>query len=386
MSQANQGEDGIHIHISGVQAKPAGKGEAAGPPKRGDYSQFERTGVFPIQVERYSEHGKTPIQSLGFDGDDQRLAALRLLNLPDLYALLPAICDHILQMGNAADAEHRYFAAAAAAQLVRVQPFADIKRRIIAPWAQAESHRCRFSASVALAECLEIKQARADALALAHHWCTCDNILLADVAMAGFYWSSGRYPDEALGAIQDVVCSLAPWQFLLDGIRRLFGSVYDAEPQRSIEYLSRWIETSSDDTLRWLAVVLVLDFLRIEDVAADDEARTRSIDLLFRMWEGLGLEFDALIQEETTFKIKDWAERTIALWHKEKAEVMSGYRALFIELERRYQGRSRNRLKRELERWQRQRDREKERQRRRSAEANPERTVEPSFLDLLKPA
>jgi hypothetical protein len=353
-------------------------------PTPGDFRAFARTGVDVIEVPRITEHGETNVHSLGFASDAARDAALKLLNLPALYDFLPRVYDYLRQMGCESDREQRFFAALAVSVLARLLPFADLKSQIVLPWAKSNHLGCMDSAAIALAETLAAGRCEGDILALVKHWAKIDNPALVQVALATLTWRFSRArSDTALAVIEAAATASEIWLLLLFQIGELFRRLLDADPECGISALQRWAEPDRDASLRLLSALLTLEYVQLEDAVESESLRARVVQLIGTLWDDSRLPWHGLIQEQTTDKVKGWADRTLML--QEGSALCLSYRQFFLALHERYRDQRRDRLRFHIERWDRLRERQAQRpasRRRADTETGVPRR---SYRDLLTP-
>ncbi|MDG4550772.1 MAG: hypothetical protein P9F19_15795 [Candidatus Contendobacter sp.] len=359
------------------------RGNDSTPDKRTelDHRSLERCGLVSTEVERSSEHGVTQVKSLGFADDVYCQRVLDLLDGPALFSKLPELFALLRNLGIDVDAEKRYFASTAVTQLLRTQPFSDLKTEIILPWANSEFGWARQSASIALAGAIEGERYRSEVLTLLKHWISNDNIFLTDCALLTFYHEARSVVMEALDAIGKIVSTgqfhHIPW--VLD----IFEVVYDAKPSSAIERLHTWMFPVAQSDFCWIAGGLVLNFLRIGDFVADAQSRRLVVDMIHALWDDPRFPFHQQAQEQTTETIRKWAKDALELWGKESEKMRDGFRAFFCELHEKYKGARRNRLDFYLRRWHLQEEQARARNSRRNVVSDQDATNIVSYLDLL---
>lgn len=378
-------DEHLVIDIPASLLRKPGDGEREPAPVQGDFRSFARTGVGIIEVSRNTEHGVTAVQSLGFASDDAREAALKVLHLPAVYDRLPQLYEYLRRQGCEGAREPRYFAAVAVSVLTRVLPFADLKERVVLPWVKSGHAGCLDSAAIALAETLAAGRCEGDILALVRHWAGSADESFVHVALAALTWRfSPSRGETALAAIEATMTKQDFRPRLVWQIGDLFRRVLDTSPQGAIGALQRWLGSDRDASLRLLAALLALEFLQLEDAVEDDETHAGMVAVIGTLWDDTSLPLHSLIQEETTEKVKDWADRALALRNGERSELFARYRRWFQALHARYQGQRRDRLRYHLERWDRLRERALQRSafRLRGAAAAPE--PRRPYCDLLE--
>ncbi len=386
MSAHDDDADRRLIDVLASLQRKRGEGELEPPSARGDFRTFARTGVGIIEVSRNTEHGVTSVQSLGFATDGARETALRLLHLPAIYDRLPQLYEYLRRQGCEGAREPRYFAAVAVSVLTQVLPFADLKEHVVLPWVKSVDDGGPDSAAIALAETLAAGRCEDDILALVRHWAKTGNPALAQAALATFTWRfTPARSEAALAAIEATMTTPVMWLLLLFGIRDLFRRIIEADPRLGITTLQRWLGPDQNAPLRLLSALLALEFLQLEDAVEGEDTRAAAVAVLGTLWDDSRLPLHPLIQEETTEKVKDWADRALALWDQDRPELFARYRQWFQALDERYRGQRRDRLRLSLERWDRLRERTAQRltARPRAAAAAPE--PRRPYRDLLGP-
>jgi len=359
------------------------RGNESAPGKRMDldHRSLERCGLVPTEVERHSEHGVTRVKSLGFAEDDYCQRVLELLDGPTLFSKLPELFVLIRNLGVAVDAEKRYFAGTAVIQLLRTQPFSDLKWAIILPWANSELGWARQSASIALAGAIDAERYRSEALTLLKHWISNNNVFLTDCALLTFYHKARLVAIEALDAIGKIV-SDGRFKYVL-WVLDIFERVYDAKPAPAIERLHTWMFPVAQSNLCWAAGAMVFNFLRIGDFAADAQSRHLVVDMIYALWDDPRFPLHQQAQEQTTETVRQWASDALDLWNKESEEMREGFRAFFGELHGKYRGARRNWVDFYLRRWHLREEQARARESRRNwlPDRNATRIV--SYLELL---
>lgn len=346
-----------------------------------DYHFFTRTSIVPIQVKRNSEHGITEVQSLGFADHDQRLKVLELLDTPALYNKLPELLDYIYQLGCERDGEKRYYAAVAVSELAAKQPFPDLKEVIILPWAKSDNPWIRNSASVALSQVLKHERYKSEVLILLRHWISSHNPMLIDTALSTFSWMAHSHSNETLEAVSTILKTgkILHYPSAID----LFGIVYDISPTLSIEQLHSWLLPITNSDLCWMAGLLSLTYIRLDDAAEVEGTRKKVVEMIFNLWDNPTMPLHQEIQEQTTIKVEKWAREVLAVWNKAFPEVLESYLALFHELYWKYKSQRRNRLEYHLQRWERNREREQARASRGKGGTSLGANEKVSYLDLM---
>lgn len=346
-----------------------------------DYNFFTRTSIIQIQVKRNTEHGTTEVQSLGFADHDQRLKILELLDTQALYKKLPALLDYIYQLGCEKDGEKRYYAAVAVSELVSKRPFSDLKEAIILPWAKSDNPWIRSSASMALSQVLKHERYTSEVLMLLRHWISIGNPMLTDTALSTFPRIAQSHPNETLEAVSLILKTggIIHYQSAIE----LFGIVYGCSPILSIEQLHGWLLPVKNSNLCWMAELLFLIYVRLDDAVKLEEPRKKITEMIFNLWDNPKMPLHQEIQEQTTIKIEEWAREVLALRNKESPEVLKNYLALFHELYWKYKDQRRNRLEFHLQRWEKNREREQTRANRGKGDASLEVNKNVSYLDLM---
>lgn len=346
-----------------------------------DHRSLERCGLVQLDVERHSEHGVTYIKSLGFANDDYCQRVLELFDGPTLFSKLPELFALIRDLGVNIDAEKRYFAATAVIQLLRTQPFSDLKAAIILPWANSEFGWARQSASIALAGAIAGERYQSEALTLLKHWISNNNVFLTDCALLTFYHEARSVMVEALDAIGKIVSDdrLNHISWVLD----IFEVIYDAKPVPAIERLHSWMFPVAQSNLCLIAGGLVFNFLRIGDFAADAKSRRLVVDMIYTLWDDPRFPLHQQAQEKTTETVRHWASNVLDLWKKESEEMREGFRAFFGELYEKYRGARRNRVDFYLRRWHLQEEQARMRKSRRNELPDRDVIKLVSYLDLL---
>ncbi len=354
----------IRIPASMISKQVESTEEKAKTPTN-EYNFFKRTGIIKIKKTLITEHGKTEVQSLGFNTIDQRQKVLDLLDNPVLYSKLPELFQCIYDLGCQKDGEKRYYAAIAVSQLAKIQPFLYLKDELILPWAKSNNSLIQNCAAVALADMLENKRNESEVLLLLRHWITNSSVMLVNTALSTYFRMARSHTAEVLEAIRITLEKGSFFQCLaaLD----IFGYVYEASPEEAIEQLYSWIIPISDTKLCKMAAPLFLLFIRLDNAIESEKIREKVIDMIVTLWDTPATFMYSELQGNTTLKMHQWATEVLALWDKESRPVLERYLTLFRELNLRYVGKRRNRLQYHLERWERNRVRELQRNKRRSS-------------------
>jgi len=342
---------------------------------------FKRTNIIPIQVELNSEYGIIEVQSLGFADHDQCLKILELLDTSALYRKLPELLDYIYQLGCDENGEKRYYAAAAISKLATQQPFHDLNDEVIVLWAKSGDPKIRNSASVALSQILKRGPYKSNVLMLLNNWISSsDNSMLIETALSTFSLIVDSHSDEALDAISTILKTGRIIHFT--SASHLFGIVYENSPDLSIERLYSWLLPITNSSLSWMAGLLSLIYIRLEDATVEG-TRQKVVEMIFNLWDNPIMPLHLEMQEKTTIKVEEWAREALAAWNKESPEVLNNYKALFGELYEKYKVERRNRLEFHLRRWEINREREQARASRRRGGNSLGTNEKVSYLDLM---
>jgi hypothetical protein len=328
--------------------------EAPVTPKLEDgYKLLKRTNIEPARVKRNTEHGLTDVQTLKFMASEQRLKALQLLDNPAFYPKLPNLFDFISDLGCDNNAEKRFYAAIAVGELSASQPFVDLKEKIILRWATSIRFDTRQSAAMALSYIIKHEQWETDILKLLNHWISINNPSLNDTGLLTYYRIAQSYPHQTLEAIKNVLNKEN--LFLSFQIIDIVAKVYDLYPRLVIDYLHKWLMQNEKIYLRWMAGLLFLLMVRLDDISRGQESvdtRAKIVEIIFKLWDDPKLPMHLEMQEDTTKKVESWAKETLTARENDELDSFESYRKLFYELYQKYEGQKINRLNFHLQRWQ----------------------------------
>ena len=373
----------FELKIPSSLSEKRGDRDKETPKETLDYNFFRKTNIVPIQVTRNSELGTTHVQSLDFIEPDQRLKVLESLDAPGLYDKLSGLLDCIYQFGGESDYEKRYFAGVAISELAIKKPFLDLKEAVILPWAKNEDPRMHDSAAVALSQLL--KRAKPEVLALLNHWISLKNPSLMDSALSTYFLIADTQPADTLEAIGAILKSGAISYY--QSVTNLLGAVYDSFPSLTIEKLHSWLLPVTETDLCWMAGMLSLNWIELDDAAEDERTRKKVAEIISALWNDPRMPLHDAMQEETTVLVEKWADEAVRKMNRESSPGPTPHRAFFRELYEKCEGGRRNRLDFYLRKWEEARERKRERERLRSSRRGKENSLEAKegfgYLQLL---
>jgi hypothetical protein len=205
--------------------------------------------------------------------------------------------------------------------------------------------------------------------------------MLTDTALLTFFWIAHSHSNETLEAISTILKTgrILHYPLAID----LFEIVYEFSPTLSIEKLHNWLLPITDSDLCWMAGLLSLIYIRLDNATEVEGTRKKVVEMIFNLWDNPKMLVHQEIQEQTTIKVEEWAREVLALWNKESPEVLENYLALFHELYWKYKDQKRNRLEYYLQRWERNREREQARTSQAKGDTSPKANEKGSYLDLI---
>lgn len=381
MTDRETDQEGLVIRVPASLLHSNRTGEPAAPEAQRRACSFDKCGIVPCRVKRNSEHGITEAASLTLGETVRRKRVLALLDTPFLYSKISKLLTYLYSLALGGNGEQCYYAACAVSELASTQPFLDLKETILLPWASNEAAAVRNTAGIALGLIRKRDNLASEVRLLLRHWLSGENFLLADAALTASFWLAESHPEEALESMKTLI--EAGYDVFYPELIDLFGEVSYTSLPCAIDHVHRWLLPIDNPELACMAALAFLDHVHLDAWAQHEQQRKKVVDIIFQIWENASLPLHDYLQEEMTARIENWAKETVRALNKEKAEAVEGYRQLFHDLFRKYQGQKRNRLQFHLERWQRNREREQAQIARRQKGKEPgDGSADSSFRDL----
>jgi hypothetical protein len=351
MDERSADDDSIFIKIPNAvwnksAAESAPESTSAAVKKAGI---LDKTGLSVVIGKRNSDYGFTDVQSLAFANHEQRMQVLALFRNPALYDSLPDVLDYLFQMGRSTDAELRYFASLAAAELVGVVPFSEVKEGVIARWAKYGSSIVNRTAALALSKIISDERHRTNVLTLLKHWVDVRHHNLTGTALLTYSEVAFLYPEETLDAVQKIVVNEYSLSFVPTVIT-LSERLYRKQPELVIGRFYKWFEQKDSIDLAVFAAITFLAVADIRDFCGQWTAREYALNLAFALWEGPSVPQRAKLQELTGEAIHEWATTTLLTPADNPARALCvGW---FHDLYGKCAATRQNRLEFYLKRWQ----------------------------------
>ena len=386
MTQKDENLGEILLKISTSVAEKQTESTPSVPKLEDGYKLLKRTNIELTRVKRNTEFGLTEIKTLKFVAQDQRRKALQLLDNPSFYSKLSNLFDFIFELGCERNAEKGYYAAIAVGELSANQPFVDLKERIILRWAVSNKPYIRQSAASALSYIIKLERCETDVLKLLNYWISINNRSINDTGLLTYFRIARSYPHETLGAIKNVFNKENP--ILSLQVVDTVAKVYDLYPKLVIDYIHNWLVGDGRPYLRWMAGLLFLLIIRLDDVSKGQEAddtREKIVEIIFNLWDNSKIPMRLEVQEDTTSKVENWAKKTLAAWENDDLDSFESYRNLFHTLYRKYKGDHINRLDFHLRRWEQRRVWEQNRTTRMEASKSTTRQKKQCSFNDLRP-
>lgn len=337
---------------------------------------FQKANAKIVLDTVHTEYGQAQVQTLRLAKPDQRGKVLTLLG-QSLNNWLPTLYQYLRELGASSDKTDRHYAALAVGELMSKLSFFDLKNIVLKPWAEQPVYITSFdsknrvirdklsvsvttlSASQALAYVISDARCQQEALNLLRHWIGINKASLNVAALLTYSQICLDHPAETLEMIKGIsserkrqLLSLLPTVTFVGIVK----SIYVFYPKLVIEYLHKWIVNSDpkqDASLRSIAGLLFLDNVRLDNIPTDDitEIRGNIVDIIFTLWDGLGMLMRSEIQKSITNLIECWVRTTIEAEHSEP-DVFPTYHRVFIDLNEKYKHEKvENRLEFYLKTW-----------------------------------
>ncbi len=253
--------------------------------------------------ERNTEHGKTPVQIIGFRDESQRKKIIRMLMdhyQESIWKLLP----HLRNLGGHPRAEVRKRVAETVGELM-CEDFIRVKEEVLIPWAMHGSSTINANVGFALAIAAKDTAYVKNVKDLLNHWATMQNPDLNWTALASCIPLCPTFPDETLNYLEKSLQRgqielLALGAFLAQELCEL------GHTRKVMASLSGWIQKEKQRSLRLGAALIFLESIEFADIYSGGNLIDKAVDIFLIGLEDYSLDNLGEVREAMLSKLEEW--------------------------------------------------------------------------------